>query len=1374
GQPKYPNQMHYGIMELPHGRGRIILCQLIPEYDWFENHKGRDSSLGKLLLENLLHYAVQQVAVRQSYADPPSVPEAYAPALSAILDVVRRPDADEMRLDQWDVETDGLFEVRWDDRDLITVHHPDQPSQQGGYALLSRTFDIEHTPDERVLLSFYCTDDYLGGPEPQYEGDRSIGQVQNMKEGYRFVEVSVDDVLIWERDVLGPNPYEWPYLFQVIDISEHVKDKDRVRVCIRVVDRRESAETFWTDVFVSRIKLFQGIAGREGPGGISAPYTGEFTPVISVHDAPSERSTLVVYGDGRAAPLMSVDLSADDQSAHWVIGESVSLNEGDELLVELRREPISQLDEDVQRVYLVPTAYMAHAHPTVLPDVRNWFAAPETPERIGMEVKGPLGADISAPVTHGVPFAQGHLLPSQLGRIRLLDDEERPVPVQTRSLALWPDGSVKWTLLSFKGRPGAYNLVLSDTVAETAGEPLAWQIDGRSFVVNTQRLKMTLDLSAGFRISRMLVDGQDVGPSAIDLSITYTNGQRLSLEDSVLSEVRLIEEGPERAVLWIRGNFLRGGQADLEFTWQWYFFRDQPAAFVDVAFTNRLGVNVDISDIRLHVHGNYGRLLGLPADAGFAAGTKEVAVTTENLQYYDLSASSTTLSVVQSDERTYKVYQDDEQILEGIRFPGWLTLTDGRLSFVTAVRHFWQQAPKSAVVTDGSVEFGLWASEAGQTLPVADGFQKTHRLLLGWTDGDEAPVWKALLTQPYVLATDPHYLLGTQALGVLSVPQADLPGLFPLGGSYEQSVASTYDNYLKKREDRREYGMQSFGDDTFEWGYGPVYTFWSNQEYDHHYGFLLQYLRGQDERFWQIGDQAALHYRDVDVIHHSTNPLHMGAPRAHNSKHVVDEGWYPDHNLGGVSVTHAWVEGLWLHYLLTGDELTHEAARGASDWFVAEVDRGRWGAGGPERGPGWSLIALAGAYRATSDERYLRAAEKVAEEIYSHQDPVRGVYSVPVSEQRSYEGGTSFMTGIMGRGLARLYLETGCPRAALAVARLYDWLTREAKYPDHRFLYKQAPNWRQPTGDSQVVSLLGYGLAFRDRREDWPMVLGAANLRASVRSLSWMPETLALFERLYGTYHPLRLIQPDPRAALIGRQRGPGETSLALVRLQATEMIEGVLVAEEVPTGMTVSPRRLEYRLERGQQYKVFDMTIEAAPTVAPGSYELIVRDPAREDLSFTLPVSVMSWQMIDEFRAPTTSSWFGIELYSRPTEEESSGWEHVKINNIDRLQRVGTEEEYLLYDAPGLYDLALTMYAPYDQKNAAEELLEISVVDGESSEKQAIEIVWEDTDSDLAKVTVTLRDKYARGNVKLKVTVLSGGSPGTPQLERLAIKGWQ
>jgi hypothetical protein len=1381
GQPKYPTEMHYGLIELPHGRGRIILCQLIPEHDWFEDNKGRDSAVGKLLLENLLHYAVQQVATKRTYDDPLSVPEAYAAALSTVLDVARRPVQNQMQLDQWQVETAGLYEVTWDDRDLLTVRHPDQPSQQGGYARLSRTFDVETTPaDERTLLSFYCTDDYQGGPEPQYDGDRSVGQVQNMKEGYRFVEVSIDGNLVWEQDVLGANPYEWPHLFQTIDITEHTHGKDRINVCVSVVDRRDSAEPFWTDVFVSRVQVLQGIAGLEGPGTLAAPYAGEFTPAVLVHDAPSERSTLVARREEESAPLMAVRLTADDLATHWVVGESTSLAKGERLVVELQREPGSHHDEHVQTVYLFPTSYLVDAQPMVLPDVRSWFAASEAPERISMEVKGPVGADTAGPVTHGVPFAPGQVLPSQLDRVKLRNGLEQRVPMQTRPLAFWPDGSVKWLLLSFQGHPGPYSLVLSDCTEEMPKVPLVRQVDQRSFVVDTGRLEMDLNLLTGVQADKVIVDGHGVGPSAFDLAVTYTNGQRLSLKDSVLDEVRLIENGNERAVLWMRGHYLRDGRPDLEFTWQWYFHRDQPVALVDVAFTNRLGMKVELSDVRFHVSGDYGRLLGLPADGGLAAATKDVSVVAEELQCYDLEGVAETWSLVQSDDRTYTVHHDGGDANKGVRFPGWLTLSNkdagsSDMTFVAAVRHFWQQAPKSVAVTDSGVEFGLWAAEADQVLQVANGFQKTHQVMLGWVKPDEAPVWQALLSQPYLLVVDPHYLAGTQALGVLSLPNPLLSQAFPLGSIYERSVLSTYHGYLEKREQRSEYGMESFGDDTFQWGYGPVYTFWSNQEYDHHYGFLLQYLRGQDERFWQLGDQAALHYRDVDVIHHSTNPLHVGAPRAHNTKHVVDEGWYPDHNLGGVSVTHAWVEGLWLHYLLTGDELTHEAARQASDWFVAEIGRGRWGAGGPERGPGWSLIALTGAYRATSDERYLLAAQKVAEEVYSHQDPVRGVYSVPISEQRSYEGGTTFMTGIMGRGLAHLYLETGDQRAALATARLYDWLTREARYQDNQFLYKQAPNWRRPTRDNQVVSLLGYGLAFRNRKEDWPMIIQAANLSANVRSMSWMPEALAIFERLYGMYIPLRVVHPDQTPVTVGRE-GSAKATLSLVRLQATQAADGVLCVEELPVGITVSPQRVEYRLDIGQQQMSFPVTVEVAPTVAPGAYTLTVSDLTRDDVSLTLPVSVPSWGITDSFRAPTKSTWFGdFELYSRPTEEQSAGWEHVQVDNTDRLQRTSSSEEYLLYDTPGLYDFTLTIYAPHAQMTEVEKLIEISTVDGEDTDKVATHITWErDSGGESAKGVVTPREKHVRDDVKLKVTVLAGGSPDAPQFARMEIRGWR
>ena len=45
----------------------------------------------------------------------------------------------------------------------------------------------------------------------------------------------------------------------------------------------------------------------------------------------------------------------------------------------------------------------------------------------------------------------------------------------------------------------------------------------------------------------------------------------------------------------------------------------------------------------------------------------------------------------------------------------------------------------------------------------------------------------------------------------------------------------------------------------------------------------------------------------------------IGAPHHHNSKHIVDEGWFPDHCVAGASNGHSWVEGLLDYWLLTGD-----------------------------------------------------------------------------------------------------------------------------------------------------------------------------------------------------------------------------------------------------------------------------------------------------------------------------------------------------------------------------------------------------------------------------------------------------------------------
>ena len=60
---------------------------------------------------------------------------------------------------------------------------------------------------------------------------------------------------------------------------------------------------------------------------------------------------------------------------------------------------------------------------------------------------GGVTGDETFPVTGGIPIARGRLVDAKFVRL-ILDGQ--PVPVQTDTLAFWPDGSVKWLLIDFQ------------------------------------------------------------------------------------------------------------------------------------------------------------------------------------------------------------------------------------------------------------------------------------------------------------------------------------------------------------------------------------------------------------------------------------------------------------------------------------------------------------------------------------------------------------------------------------------------------------------------------------------------------------------------------------------------------------------------------------------------------------------------------------------------------------------------------------------------------------------------------------------------------------------------------------------------------------
>jgi hypothetical protein len=392
-------------------------------------------------------------------------------------------------------------------------------------------------------------------------------------------------------------------------------------------------------------------------------------------------------------------------------------------------------------------------------------------------------------------------------------------------------------------------------------------------------------------------------------------------------------------------------------------------------------------------------------------------------------------------------------------------------------------------------------------------------------------------------------------------------GVFP---EYEDTVEACYKAYIAKREARREYGVQNFGDDTFEWGYGPSYTFWSNQEYDHHYGMLLQFLRSGDWRWWEIGDQGARHHVNEDCYHFAPpgQEYRIGSPHHHNSKHIVETGWCPDHIVAASDVSHSWVEGQIAYYFMTGDQRTLENLNAMGDWYVWCVNNNRYGAGGQERGPGWTLVALSALYNATYDKKYLDAGNKVMDWLRSVQDPVRGVVSIPISEQPSYEGGSGFMHGIVARGAGRWYEATGDERGKLAAVGIADWLTSEAMGPPAMFYYKQAPRIKGSYGISewQCISALTYGMKYSDT--GWYGPLAEAHYRsgsAGERSLAWLPQALA---QLQERFYPYRATWSSTQAVV--SPDAPAQMKLTLASA-SNEPLTVTTKIKSAPAGVTVS-----------------------------------------------------------------------------------------------------------------------------------------------------------------------------------------------------------
>ena len=361
---------------------------------------------------------------------------------------------------------------------------------------------------------------------------------------------------------------------------------------------------------------------------------------------------------------------------------------------------------------------------------------------------------------------------------------------------------------------------------------------------------------------------------------------------------------------------------------------------------------------------------------------------------------------------------------------------------------------------------------------------KTHELMVSFEPPEKRRQSCELFARPPLVAALPEWYCRSKAFYDVAPRNPERFGL------YEEAIDRNIAAYQTTRQRQRDFGLMNYGD----W-YGERGSNWGNVEYDTPHALFLEYIRSGNPDAFRLGCAAELHHRDIDTVHWSSNPNAIGAVYIHQMGHV---GGYYDQSVPGTlgfpesghTVSHAWSEGHFAHYFLTGDRRSFETGSAVADYFTRQ-ELGRPYDFSNCREPGWHLIMLSAAYAATGDPYYLNAARIVTERVLETQDvdprPLpdyqaagrqpfqQGGWSrmlVPghCECEPRHRGNAGFMVAVLLSGLKYYHDVTGDPRVKESIIRGAHYLLDET-YSDEvkGFRYTSCPNTKYSPGASPLM-----------------------------------------------------------------------------------------------------------------------------------------------------------------------------------------------------------------------------------------------------------------------------------------------------------------
>ena len=737
----------------------------------------------------------------------------------------------------------------------------------------------------------------------------------------------------------------------------------------------------------------------------------------------------------------------------------------------------------------------------------------QLPAELTLEASAQI-PDIGAPVICGLPLPQGRV--RDLKELSLLGPSG-PVAWQPEPLTTWSDGSLRWVRANLVvpggTNPGTRYELRRERTAPVPDHSVRVSREGNVVSLDNGVLTLTMGQSRDRLVDTLTRNGADA-PQCDRLTglVEWRDPSGATrLLTARWEHLQILRAGPVRATAELRGHLTDGETVLGPFVFRADLFAGSPFLRATYRIFNGGDATAHLTLVRLAA-GRHQTPRNTVADGVPPRSTAAYSHPTEGHRLVDSDA----LDLVQPTADTFAIIDSPNPQTRGRetqtgpgRLDGWIAACDAAGWIAASVRHFYQQFPKRLALTPEELRLDLFAATGD--IPAYEcrpGEAKRHEIWLavgvGALETESLAASVAAFQRPPRLF-HPEWFCATQGLGYASPHTGEFQGV-------ADHMAKVYGNVAPAKIGEL-FGFRDFGDGYYKQE-TPSYR---NNYYDVMRGLFAEYMMSGDGRWFDRGEEATLHFMDIDQIHTcSGRPGQAGA----------NSSVYTPHHNDAPGIWSAMLRpagGLLTYWRLSGDEDAREAALLLADYIV-RTNAGIGSASSRDHaGP---LHSLTWAYDETHDPKYLDQALKLAEDVRRMLIPRRGTYAQSHGAH-NYRGNVPWMDAQLAEPLYLLYRQTGRVWLAEMMVGLAESIigeNMEHGVPGHFQGYTHCPvlhrgGW-QNGYNVLIAPVIAYAYELTGDREFYDVARGAYDLTVAdgtindVRNCYWnTPALIYLLRR---------------------------------------------------------------------------------------------------------------------------------------------------------------------------------------------------------------------------------------------------------------------